>query len=277
MQLVEDEKAQVLVNGVAHSALPHAGQEQFQHHVVGQEYLRRVVAHLLTRCLPLLPCVLAEVHRERPATGVFVVLLITGELLKLGIDQGVHRIDDNGRYPRCLRVAEQMVEDRTNVRQRLAGPRARRDDEILAGSAQLDGLDLVPIQRIAGKNIGHIGMQDACTGKLRHRASVLEGWVELQEWFRPQLALAQLALNHLPNRRISNVKETANVRRVVVNNAGMDVQDIHMRPLTLLCSVMAGNTTTRYSPGEAAHIAGQVGKDAAYALMLYSHKSPSRW
>jgi len=72
-------------------------------------------------------------------------------------------------------------------------------------------------------------MEGTGMGKLRHSASSLEGWVELQEWFRPQLALTQLPLNDLTDRGIGNVEEAANVGRVVVNNARMDVKNIHMR------------------------------------------------
>src|SRR6266545_2341538 len=141
VEFVEDEKAQVLVNGIAYSTFPHAGQEQFQHHVVRQEYLGRPFTHLLARRFPLLPRVLAEGDWERPPASAFVIFLVTAELLKLGIDQGVHWIDDNGRHPCCPRMGQHLVEYRTDVSQRLAGPCTRRDDEILAGSAQFDGLN----------------------------------------------------------------------------------------------------------------------------------------
>ncbi len=169
-------------------------------------------------------------------------------------------------------MAEQTVEYRTNVRQRLAGSRARRDDEILAGSAQLDGLDLMPIQRIASKNIGHSGMEGAGMGKLRHSASSRKGRVELQEWFRPQLAFAQLPLNDLQDRGIGNVEEAANVGCVVCNNAGMGLKNIHMKSLMLRLKSLAfqGDGWEQHStvlPG------GML--CTLYGLVLYGHRSPS--
>jgi hypothetical protein len=56
-----------------------------------------------------------------------------------------------------------------------------------------------------------------------------QGRVELQEWFRPQLAFVQLLLNDLENRGIGNVEETADVGRVVCNDAGMGLKNIHSR------------------------------------------------
>ena len=69
-----------------------------------------------------------------------------------------------------------MVKYGTNVGQRLAGPRTRRDDEVLAfaGSAQLDGLYLMPIQRIAFEDAGDIGMKHAFVGKVHHSADYLD-------------------------------------------------------------------------------------------------------
>ena len=45
--------------------------------------------------------------------------------------------------------------------------------------------------------------------------------------------------------------------------------------LILLYSLMAGNTTASYCPGEAAHVVGQIGEDAVYARVLYDHRFPS--
>ena len=78
----------------------------------------------------------------------------------------------------------------------------------------------MPIQRIAFEDAGDIGMKHAFICKLHHSANYLEGWVELQEWFRPQLALAQLPLNDLQDRGIGDVEEAANVGRVVFNDSG---------------------------------------------------------
>jgi hypothetical protein len=48
-------------------------------------------------------------------------------------------------------------------------------------------------------------MKHAFVGKVHHSADYLEGWVKLQEWFRPQLAFAQLSLNDLQDCGIGDV------------------------------------------------------------------------
>jgi hypothetical protein len=48
-------------------------------------------------------------------------------------------------------------------------------------------------------------VQCACLDKIRHATNDLEGRVELQEWFRPQLAFVQLLLNDLENRGIGRL------------------------------------------------------------------------
>ena len=96
-----------------------------------------------------------------------------------------------------------------------------------------------------------------------------------QPGFRPQLAVTKLPLNDLPDRRIGNVEEAADVGRVVFNNAGMGLKNIHMRSLILLFSIMATNSTASHYPEEATHVAEWIGEDAAYGLVLYGHRSSS--
>ena len=57
----------------------------------------------------------------------------------------------------------------------------------------------------------------------------VQGWVKLQEWFRPQLAFAQLSLNDLQDCGIGDVEEAANVGRIVFNDSGMGLKNIHIR------------------------------------------------
>ena len=52
-------------------------------------------------------------------------------------------------------MREQMVENRADVSERLAGARARGDDEILAGRPEPDRFHLVAIERIALENVGN--------------------------------------------------------------------------------------------------------------------------
>jgi hypothetical protein len=84
---------------------------------------------------------------------------------------------------------------------------------------------------------------------------------------------SQFPLNNLSDGGIGNVEEAADIGRIVVNDAGLGLKNIH-ETLLLLCSVMAGDNTASHGPGEAAHVRGQMGEDIVYAQGLYSHRFP---
>ena len=89
----------MLVDRVADGSLPSSRQEQFEHHVVGQQNLWRVIAHPDARLFILLPGVLTEADRESAPRSLLVVVLVASELHELGVDERVHRIDHDPRYP----------------------------------------------------------------------------------------------------------------------------------------------------------------------------------
>ena len=120
VELIEYEETQVLVDRVTDRTFLHSRKQELEHHVIGQQNLGRAFPHLLPHVLLFLASVLAESDREGIAGGVFVVLFVGSELVRLGVDKSVHRIDDNRRHAARLRFGEKPVKNRTDIGKRLA-------------------------------------------------------------------------------------------------------------------------------------------------------------
>jgi hypothetical protein len=56
------------------------------------------------------------------------------------------------------RIGKNVMKNRADVGQRFTRAGARSDDEILASGAQLDGVDLVAIERVALEDVANIGV-----------------------------------------------------------------------------------------------------------------------
>jgi|GEM_PF-6983887 len=83
MQLIENEKTEVSEDAVADRALAEPGEQQFEHHVIGEQDLRRLLAHFCALGFVFLTGVLAKGNRERFAGGLLVIGLIAFKLIKL--------------------------------------------------------------------------------------------------------------------------------------------------------------------------------------------------
>ena len=97
MEFIEYKEAEVAVDGVADLAFLQTGQQEFEHHVVGEEDLGRVLLHLGAWSTFFLAGVLAHGYRKGLAGSVFVVLFVQVEFVGLRIDECVHRVDDDCR------------------------------------------------------------------------------------------------------------------------------------------------------------------------------------
>src|SRR6267378_2227983 len=93
MQLVEDQKAQAL-RGTHQLAILSTREQQFQHHVVREQDVRRMAADRLSLQALLLPRVARHAH-GRLAWSI-ALLEEFFKLLILTVGQRVHRIDDDG-------------------------------------------------------------------------------------------------------------------------------------------------------------------------------------
>jgi len=147
VQLVEDEELQTPRHPDQRFAILRAGEHQLQHHVVGQQDVRRIIADLLAALFVLLPGVAGEGDGLLAlAVAVPQILL---QLVELAVDQGVHRVDDDrpdAFLRRGLALAQHPVDDGHDVGQRLAGARAGREDVGLPAIGCLDRLKLMAVQ-----------------------------------------------------------------------------------------------------------------------------------
>src|SRR5712691_13553721 len=90
MQLVEDQKAQAL-SGTHQFAILSAREQQFQHHVVREQDVRRLAADCVPLQALLLPRVAGNAY-GRLAWGIALLEELL-EFLVLTVGQRVHRID----------------------------------------------------------------------------------------------------------------------------------------------------------------------------------------
>ena len=77
------------------------------------------------------------------------------------------------------------------------------------------------------QHIGCYKVVDAIAG--------LEGWIELDEWFRPEYAGLKLLANEIAESRFANSNEAAGVGGVVINQLATEVENVHRAVLILGC------------------------------------------
>ncbi len=127
--------------------------------------MRRVLLDTQLLCVAFLTCVLREPDGHRPAHAC---LIPVGQLLQrslLRVDQRVHGVDDDGPDARfCGVPAQDGIEDRQEVGQRLAGACAAGYNEVLFRKSLAHRLFLVPVQSkrlplLIPKNIGATRVQ----------------------------------------------------------------------------------------------------------------------
>ena len=118
MQLIEDEKPQSLRR-------PHqlpvfaSSEQQFQHHVVREQDVRRRTPYLV----PQRSFLLARVPREPNQGSPFRIASVDElpELLVLAVGEGVHGVDDDGLDSAAGTVSKHVVHDRHHVGEALPG------------------------------------------------------------------------------------------------------------------------------------------------------------
>lgn len=62
-------------------------------------------------------------------------------------------------------------------------------------------------------------------------ANYFKGGIKLNQWLWPQSPLFKLRFDSRSNGRIADVDETADVRFVIGNNLGMDLENVHVASL----------------------------------------------
>ena len=180
--------------------------------------MRRTLAHGLAHRLALLAGVLPEGDRKILAGALLVVFFVALELFELRVDERVHRVDDDRADAVGRRTAQQIVEDRSDVGERLARTGTRGDDEVSPGSSELDGINLVPVERVALQDVCHRGMENSFGRGLDNGPGQLERRIELKQRLRPEPPLIKLFLDPGANRGIEDVEEASDVGGVVCDD-----------------------------------------------------------
>src|ERR1019366_9997720 len=142
VQLVEHEELKVGGRPVGKMALCWPYHHVLQHDVVGQQDVRQVIQDALTGFVFFLARVFLEPQRTAGSYGG-----VSFEGLELAVDEGVHRVDDDGPYLLALRlVAQNVVANRNQIGKALAGARAGGYNVGFPPPCYFDGLALVMIQ-----------------------------------------------------------------------------------------------------------------------------------
>jgi hypothetical protein len=242
VQFVQDQEPQPLRGPDQMLALVRAGQHQLEHHVVGQQDVRRLGQDPSPLVVPLLPGVPGERHRL-PALRIPEPQKLL-QLTQLGIGQRVHRIDDDrlhpGTPPAAVRgsVAQHAVHDRDDVGQRLARPSPRGQHIRLAGTGDLDRLALVTVQRQRRRpGIVAVGLhpedpltlriQQTLANELGHRSAAGEARVQAQPRVRPLRPLGQLPVHVLTDPVVTDLHEAGGERPIVSDQLLMDLEHVH--------------------------------------------------
>ena len=125
------------------------------------------------------------------AGGVLVVLFVNVEFVGLGIDESVHRVDDDPRNTFGFGFGQQPMKNGTDVGEGFARAGARSNDEVFARYAQADGFELMAVERVALEDIGHRVVEQAGLRNVFDAAGLLVGGIELKERIGPELAFRE--------------------------------------------------------------------------------------
>ena len=150
VQFVQHQEFQLSHRPVHKHPFAWSGEHELQHDIVGEQQVRRILQDLLLALQCLLAGVAGKAHREglpRACRRVGDVGRQPFQALQLRVDEGVHRIDDDGTYTVSIGVVlEHVVNDGHEVGEALAGTGAGGEDVRLALCSQVNGPFLVAVQ-----------------------------------------------------------------------------------------------------------------------------------
>ena len=268
MQLVQDQEPQA-PGRLDQAPVPGPGQDQFQHHVVGQQDVGRISDDPGPVLRRLLPGITIEGHRRALGVADRQELL---QLPQLAVGQGVHRIDDNRLDPRPVcssRLGRQdPVNDRDDVREALTGPRSGCQHVAAPGTRRLDRFTLMLVQpehRAAGVVV--LEPEDPLALRLKQpfgyqvgdRTAGGEVRIKRQPGVRPLVPTGHPLGDMLTDALVVDVDETTGELPVVVDQPVTNPENIHyhtppcriprLRVTILFCTLQACQVRPRSAPG----------------------------
>ena len=235
MELVESQELQPL-RRLDDRLFRHSRKDQLEHHVVGEDDVRRIVANLATLFVGLL----AGVATDADGGMVLVERLRLEklcQLAELAVGEGVHRVDDDRLDSLAGTVSQHVVDDRDDVAQALSGAGPGREDVVgpRAGDADRLVLMLVEPHREAGavgglpspEDLGTRPMEQPLTDEIVDRPPRLEGGVQLHERRGPQHTTAEGAVDHLLDTFVGDIDERPHEGVVIANEPVAHLEDVH--------------------------------------------------
>ena len=143
MKFVKDKVPQVL-GRADQFAVFGTSQQQFQHHVVGEQDIGRVAADRFALFAFLLACVAGIAHGRL----VFRIAPFQklGEFFVLAVGQSIHGIDDNRLDSAARAIAEDMINDGHDVGETFARTGAAGQNVAFVFLCLADGFSLVRVQ-----------------------------------------------------------------------------------------------------------------------------------
>ncbi len=244
VQLVEDQELQPLGHADQAGPVVRPGQHQLQHHVVGQQDVRRILAQLATVLVGLLAGVTGEGDRLTALTETVSQVLL--QLAQLRVGQRVHRVDDDRPHPaarvraRRLTLLQHQVHDGDDVRQRLAGTGTGGEH---IGVARLRGLDRLPLVEVevqrpavgARRGLLLAGLEDLRAPRVQYPvpdevgdlAAVGEERVQRQPRIGPLGLRRQIVRDEALDPGVPDHRRAPGEALVLADQVGVDSEDVH--------------------------------------------------
>ncbi len=249
VQFVENQKLQtVAMLDDAAVVLIKTGEDEFQHHEVGEENVGRVVRYVLAFGRGFLSCVTGD--GEGLLVGGIAVQEFV-EFFQLAVGQRVHGIDDDGAGARRrvflfrLLLLQYPVDDRDEEGEGFAGAGARRDHVALSLLAFGQRLFLMGIelerQRSSLRftyleNIGAVPVQKTFFDQFLDGMPALIVGVDLDERVRPVATLVIFTLHRFADVCGGNARKAARKGTVFLYELFAKIEDVfHRLPLFVAC------------------------------------------
>ena len=210
-------------------------EDQLQHHIVGQQDVRRILSDPISRLLVLLPRIAVIADQGFVISETTFQKFV--ELFLLAVGQCIHGIHDDGLKPAPCAMIQDMVHDRDDVGEAFAGTRTggQHVRPVLGGN--LNRLVLVQMQthRTAEVVLVSLGSKDPCTVGMQHillnelinRSARFKRRIQLQERFGPKEPLLHLLFNAFTHSLIRNADEAFRVVGVIRNHVSMKFKCVH--------------------------------------------------
>ena len=198
------------------------GQYELEHHVVGEQDVRRVCDNLPLNSIRFLACVTRKPDGATPVREPVAEELL--QLAVLTVGEGVHWINDDRLDTLSRAPAQHVVDDGDDVGEALAGTRTGRQDIIVSSPGNADGLLLVSVEAkglsfavkvwFDPENFSAAGMQNRLVDQFIDFSAWLERRVELNQSLGPQQPRVELGLDLGVDYRVADLDETADVRGI---------------------------------------------------------------